>query len=800
MSDTRGGDSASPHTHPQHPQHPRNPRNANRLIEQSSPYLLQHAHNPVDWHAWGEEAFAAARSRDVPLLVSIGYSTCYWCHVMERECFENESIAAQLNEHFVCVKVDREERPDVDDLCMNAILAMRGHGGWPLNVFLEPGSLRPFWAGTYLPPEPRHGMPSIGQVIEGISHAWRTDRGAVLTQAAHIADAVRERLGGAPSEARVGARHVTDAVGLLLRTHDAEHGGFGAAPKFPQPSFLELLLETREAADDATRGAIDHAIRRTLDAMMLGGIWDHVAGGFHRYSVDAQWTVPHFEKMLYDNAQLAVVYAKAARAFGDADYASVARRTCAYALREMQDARGLFCSAQDAEVDAREGLSYIWTPAEVREAITDSDDAAFALRVFGLDRGPNFRDPHHPSEPAVNVLRLDARVDASERERFERVCRVLYDARNRRKQPHRDDKVITAWNGLMIGALAICGELLADRAFINHAARVAGGLLAAHRRTDGLLLRSSRGAVHGPPGVLEDYAALAWGLAQVARATGEDRWRGEASGLIATAARVFGAGASSASLDGGLFDTPAAARDLFVRARSTHDGAMPSGQSLMLHALLDVHRSDDRDASLVMVRGLLGSLAGPIAESPIGVANATRGLFRVLRNAAWRQACAPTLEEPGEVAHAASNDEFTPVEVYASVERLTLPLDTPAEMTLLLRIAPGYHIIAAQPREDGDAESGRADDLTGLVPLRVHRLGGEGFEVYADYPRGTMFRGSPAVGGVRVLSGEVELHVALERVGAWTGNPLVGVTFQACRDDACLAATTVELDVAIDRA
>lgn len=760
------------------------PRFTNRLARQSSPYLLQHAHNPVDWYPWGEEAFAEARRRDVPLFVSIGYSTCYWCHVMERECFENEVLAAQLNQHFVCVKVDREERPDLDDLCMNALLLIRGQGGWPLNILLEPAALRPFWAGTYLPPEPRHGVPSLPQVIDGISHAWSTQREAVLQQAAQITQALSERMATPPAPKSLGARHVTDAVSLLLRTLDQTHGGFGGAPKFPQPCFLDLLLDVRSAADENTRTAIDHALNLTLSNMMLGGIWDHLAGGFHRYSVDAKWLVPHFEKMLYDNALLAPVYARAAVALGDDGFAQIARRTCSYVLSEMRDARDLFCSAQDAEVDAREGLSYLWTSDEIRAAIKDPADAAFASAIFGLDSGTNFQDPHHPAEPPRNVLFLADRIGSDEptRTRFERVRAQMLAARNARKQPGRDDKVITAWNGLMIGALAQVGGLLADQSLIAAASTTADALLVHHVSADGHVLRSSRGDAKGPPGVFEDYAMLAWGLAQLG-AVSDAKYLARAAELCSAVRRLF------RGEDGGYFDSRANQADLFLRGRSTHDGAMPSGQSVLLHALLDLHAHTGDDAHASAAAELLRSLSGVIDDSSIGVANATRALFRVLRKREWREAAATTLE-PAGVQSAAASPDFTPVEVYASVERLVLPSDEPAEMHLLIRIADGYHIVAADP---GNGE-------TALHPLRVHRISGEGFNVYADYPAGEAFRPSPQVEEIRVLRGDVELRVALEREGEWKGTPLVAVTFQACRDDACLKPQTVELDVAIDRA
>jgi uncharacterized protein YyaL (SSP411 family) len=382
---------------------------ANRLSRETSPYLLQHAHNPVAWFPWGDEAIAEARRRDVPIFLSIGYSTCYWCHVMERECFESEEIARQMNDRFVCVKVDREERPDLDDLYMTATQLLTGHGGWPMSVFLEPQGLRPFWAGTYFPPEPRHGVPSFPQVLDAMSRAWTERRGEVLEQAASVAEGVRQHMVSEEAPVGLGLPQVTEAGRDLLKRFDRVHGGFGGAPKFPQPVFLEFLLDLRAAAaDDATRDAIDQAVRRTLDRMAIGGVFDQVGGGFHRYSVDERWLVPHFEKMLYDNAQLAQVYARAAVVYSDDFYATIARRTLDYALREMTSSEGAFYSAQDAEVDGREGGNYVWTPEEIRAALPP-EDAGFAIKVYGADAGPNFRDPHYPDSSSTNVLFLRER-------------------------------------------------------------------------------------------------------------------------------------------------------------------------------------------------------------------------------------------------------------------------------------------------------------------------------------------------------------------------------------------------------
>ncbi|MCC6968750.1 MAG: thioredoxin domain-containing protein, partial [Phycisphaerales bacterium] len=446
------------------------PRRANRLARESSPYLLQHAHNPVDWWSWGPDAFADARRREVPILLSIGYSTCYWCHVMERECFEQDDVAALMNERFVCIKLDREEYPAVDDAYMTAVQMTTGRGGWPLNVCIEPRTLKPFWGGTYFPRQPRHGLPSWPEVLTRLSDAWRGDRAGVEAQAERIASAVREHMEGAGQPVDIGHREISEAIGRLLQTFDRVHGGFGGAPKFPQPAFLELLLDVRPlAGDDSTGDAIDQALRTTLERMAMGGVFDQVGGGFHRYSVDERWLVPHFEKMLYDNASLAAVYARAAARLSDPYFSTIARRVIEYLRREMQLPDGMFASAQDAEVDAREGKSYVWTPEELAQAL-DPGDSTFAARIYGLDAEPNFRDPHHPDEPAAFVLALQARPErlandlgasvAALQDRIARINQQLLEGRGRRPQPGRDDKAITSWNGMAISALAIASTEL----------------------------------------------------------------------------------------------------------------------------------------------------------------------------------------------------------------------------------------------------------------------------------------------------------------------------------------------------
>jgi uncharacterized protein YyaL (SSP411 family) len=809
-------------------------RKPNRLAAESSPYLLQHAFNPVDWWPWCADAFEEARRRDVPVFLSIGYSTCYWCHVMERESFEDEATAQVMNERFVAIKLDREERPDVDDIYMAATQVLTGHGGWPMSIFLEPKALRPFWAGTYYPPQPRHGLPSFKQVLEGMSDAYRDRRSEVMEQAAKLGEAVQEHLGsgGAAQESgpvEIGMAEVSGAVGALLKLFDRTDGGFGRAPKFPQPVYLDLLLDARRSAgDEATRGAVDHALKFTLDRMAAGGMFDQIGGGFHRYSVDAHWTVPHFEKMLYDNAMLLGVYADAARMYEDGSYARVVARTVGYLQREMrlevpgsgQSGGFAFATAQDAEVDGREGKNYVWTREELLGPLGE-EDGAFACRVYGVDAGPNFKDPHHPGEPAVSVLRMEGRPErvaaamGMEVEAFlsrlDAVNEKLLEARSERKQPHVDDKVIAGWNGLLIAGLARAGDV--DARALNAARRAANFLIEHMIDEDATLYRIAKigagegrsregasGKTSGGVGVkhaapLEDYAFVMHGMTTLAMKSESDRQVG------VTVARALAARARDLFWDedgGGFYDTMPEAPDLFVRARSTYDGAIPCGTSVMIHALIDLHELTGERAYLEDAVGALAAISAAVKASPVSTANSTRALLRLLVGGMIEESDSGPASSAGAASASGEAGLQTPIEVYASVERVTVKDDEPAEVVVKVRVLPGYHVIS--PLSPVFAEGSGAP---ALVPLHVHIIGGSGLRVYADYPEGTPLASGAVEGlfGVNGIEGEFDMRLAIERDPdqPWKGNPLIAITFQACTDTACERARTLELDVAIDR-
>jgi len=755
----------------------------NRLASAVSPYLLQHAHNPVDWWPWGPEALAEARRRDVPIFLSIGYSTCYWCHVMERESFEDEATARLMNGSFICVKLDREERPDLDEAYMAATVMMNGHGGWPMSVFLEPDTLRPFFCGTYYPKQDRHGLPSFMRVLEAMAKGYRAKRNEVREQAAALAAAVAEDLSAQPALAPLGVEHAELATQRILAMSDGVHGGFGTAPKFPQPVFIEFLLDVRPRVDEATRLAVDRAVRGALDGMAAGGIHDHVGGGFHRYSVDGHWTVPHFEKMLYDQAQLLSVYSRAAGLYGDAWYRKVADRTAGFVRSAFGDPDGGFYSALDAEVDGREGLNYLWTPDDVR-AVLPVDDAEFAIKVFGLDREANFQDPHHPDAPPAWVLRLSARPEkVAERlgktpEAFEKTLADVSDrlaaVRAGRKQPRLDDKALAAWNGLAISALTDAGEP-------QPAARAASLLVERLRPKGNSLRRVARGSIAQTDAVLEDYAAMIAALVRTGENTRAASLYDEARGLFFDVAT------------GAVFDSARGAQDLFVRTCATHDGAVPSGFSMMLHAMLDLAQATgDRGIAREAVR-TLAYQSGRVAASPVGCVNSVRALLRVLVDAELRTELGRLLAGATPIGGASTTATSAqpalpdPVQVYAGVERVTVRKDAPAEVMLRVVVAKSAHVIAGVQDEGAPA---------GLAPLRVSVTNGSGVAAYADYPEGELLPEIKA----RVNHGEFDLRVALERNGEWNGKPILTLTYQACDDRACLPPRTVEIDVSIDRA
>jgi uncharacterized protein YyaL (SSP411 family) len=541
----------------------------NRLAQETSPYLLQHAGNPVDWYPWGDEAFARARDEDRPILLSVGYAACHWCHVMEHESFEDDATAALMNEHFVSVKVDREERPDVDAVYMEAVQAFnRGHGGWPMTVFLTPDG-RPFFGGTYYPPEPRHGLPSFRQVLQAMAEVYRDQRDAVAEQAQLITDALQQN-----AQVRASAEPLSDAVlaesvTVLRRLFDEQWGGFGGAPKFPPASTLEFLIR---------RGAGEDMVAATLDGMAAGGMYDLVGGGFHRYSVDEQWLVPHFEKMLYDNALLVPAYLHAGRH-------DVVEQTVEYCLRELRLEGGGFASAQDADTEGVEGLTFTWTPTELVDAI-----------------GPDRDELLQPFEHGRYVLR--GALSEEERSR-------LLAVRSERPQPLRDDKAIAAWNGLMLAALAEAGRRLERDDWVAAAVELGEFLLGPLSTAEGRLHRTWRDGVAKGTGYLEDYANVAHGLYELHVATGDLRWLRDSRRLALLAVDLF-----ADEEGGGFFLTPRDGESLVARQKDLDDNPTPSGNSMLAYVLLRLARIWGDDDLERRAAGVLRLVRDVIPRAP----------------------------------------------------------------------------------------------------------------------------------------------------------------------------------------
>ncbi|HET7754334.1 MAG TPA: thioredoxin domain-containing protein [Anaeromyxobacteraceae bacterium] len=540
------------------------PRFTNRLVLESSPYLLQHAHNPVDWRPWGDAAFEEARARGVPVFLSIGYSTCHWCHVMERESFEDVEIARFLNERFVPVKVDREERPDVDSIYMTAVQALTGGGGWPMSAFLD-DERRPFFAGTYFPARAGdRGAPrGFEDVLHEIDAVWRGDRDRVGRAAASLTEAVRVALGsgaGVPEgNGPIGTDELSRAVSLFAQAYDDRYGGVRGAPKFPSSMPVRLMLRWHRRTLD--QRALDIATV-TLERMAAGGLMDQLGGGFHRYSTDERWLVPHFEKMLYDNALLAVAYAEAWQVTKRRDFARVARQTLDYLLREMTAAEGAFFSATDADSEGEEGKFFVWTEREIRRAL--GDGAERFIGFYGVTPGGNFE--------GANVLHVP-RPDEDEWEALGPARAALYEVREQRPRPLRDDKVLAAWNGLAIGAAAFVGRVLDEPHYVE-AARRAARFVLERMRPHGRLQRTWRDGRAAVPAFLEDHAFLAQGLLELYEATFDVPWLVEAVSLCEEVERRF------ADRAGGWFSTADDHEELIARQRPTHDGAEPSGASI----------------------------------------------------------------------------------------------------------------------------------------------------------------------------------------------------------------------------
>jgi len=746
---------------------------ANRLVDETSPYLLQHAYNPVHWYPWGEEAFEAARRENKPIFLSIGYSTCYWCHVMERESFENPDVAALLNEYYIPIKVDREERPDVDDIYMTAVQVITRRGGWPLSLWLEPDTLKPIFGGTYFPVESQGQRPGFMQLLHGIHQAWLEQQPELRAQADKVADAVVNRLASMPAVELPDPTVVEAAVSQLMASYDATNAGYGGAPKFPMPVHLDMLIETAWDRPD-----VQASLRHTLDRMAMGGMYDQVGGGFHRYSTDGKWLVPHFEKMLYDNGMLASVYAEAYDRTQDDFYAAVVVETLDYVLREMVDETGAFWSAQDAESNAREGESYLWTPDEVLAAIEAAGLPPawvdFANELYGLNQGTNFRDPHHPGESPSNVLFLADRPDALA-QRFGMTAMAFHDQvgkinaamlarRDRRDQPSTDDKILSGWNGLMIGGMADAGRILEEQRYLDAARRAAGWIKEFMWSDENGLRRTARaGTVSDITGFLEDYAFLVRGLLRLYEATGNQDDLAWAITLMEQARDRF------FDVEQGWLDVPEGDPNLFVRGRSLYDGAVPSGTSVMLDNQRRLHDLTGDAAWLEAAAETVKPIASTLNRSPTGSGQAIAALHHL------------RLADPAGFNAAAPAASTGPVEVTVGSSSVRLDAAGRGELTIVLRVKAPWHV--ALPGTEN------------VLPARISSAT-PGITLSAQWPEGAAFKGP--TGSMQVLDGTSRIPVTVTRTDANAIALTLSVSWQACDDTICLRPETRTFSIPVE--
>ncbi len=768
----------------------------NRLADSTSPYLLQHSHNPVDWYPWGNEALTAAHEQDKPIFLSVGYSTCYWCHVMEREVFENPEIAALMNEHFINIKVDREQRPDIDEVYMTATQIMTQRGGWPMSVFLTP-DLKPFFAGTYFGPEDRAGRPGFPTIINAMSDAWKNRRGEVEAVSERAITAVRgalldrlERAGAVPL-----TREIPDiAAARLGASFDERWGGFGVAPKFPQGFNYPFLLAVHERTGDPRTLSMTVG---SLRLMAAGGMYDHVGGGFHRYSTDGQWKVPHFEKMLYNQAQLTRAYLRAYEATGDEAFADTVRDILRYVHEIMTGPDGELYSALDAETDAAEGAYYVWNRGELTGILTGNDLALFD-KVFTLAEVPTFPGHKHPDGGALHMRKPIVQLAADLEMPYENL-RALVDAilaqlkavRDERKLPNLDDKVIAGWNGLMIGAYAEAGRTLEEPNYTKAARRAADFLLEHLRDGDGNLLRVWRAGVSEQPAFHEDYAFVIQGLASLYRTTGEQKWLDAATDFADRADTFFW------DPDAGGYYFAVEAPDLIARSKSAYDGAVPSGNSAMAHALLDLAELTGNDYWRGRAEETLTTFSGVAAGAPTGHLHMVHAIERLLAEPT-ETGEAPDVDLPeltDQASGSAPPDSSPHVALSADVEPATIRPGETFTVRIRLDVAEGWHV-NANPASAEFLIATTADVRSDL-PIEVSRI---------DYPEPTRLRASYAETAIDVYEGVVEIIATCRLAdgledGVAEGTVRALIAFQACDEQSCLRAAEkiVEISVEIAR-
>lgn len=722
------------------------PKYTNRLILEDSPYLLQHAHNPVDWHSWGQAAFDQAQKENKPVFLSIGYSTCHWCHVMEEESFDNPEIAEILNRYFIPIKIDRERRPDVDTTYMNAVMLVTGQGGWPLSAFLTPqGKL--FFGATYFPPG------QFRQLLLRVAEAWKKQRADLEAQADEVARAVaRMNTTGQDGEA-VNAVLAERAVEEIMARFDSRHGGFGEAPKFPNEPWLLLLLDETWRQD---RPKVWQVLDKTLDAMARGGIYDQIGGGFHRYATDAAWQIPHFEKMLYNQAQLGLIYTQAARLMNNRFFASIARQTFDYVLTEMTSPDGGFYSATDADSEGEEGRFFVWTPSQIQAALP-ADEAALAIEVFGVTDQGNFEGNNilHLGQPLDAIARGHGMSVEALAAQLKIIRDKLYRARAKRQPPLRDDKVVTAWNGMMILSLAEAGQEFSEPRYLQAAQRAAQFLWRSHRRGNELLRASLNGRASGD-GMQEDYAWLALAFLALYDGGQGEQWLSRCQALTEALLTNFWD-----DQQGGFYMNRQVTEPLMVRPKDHYDGAQPSGNSVAARLLARLLRRAPQLLYETRFHQLRSALAGQIRQSPAGLA------YFLLAVREYE------LGETGPLQYAAQGH----VKVRAR--------QIDARLQVEIEIQPGWHINGSHP-EDPDLIP---TALSVAQPDRGWRLEKLKFPQPSSKALGFRERSIP------VYEGRVEVTAKLTR---GQGPLPLKVKLQACDQSHCLAPETLLLQVAGD--
>ncbi len=749
---------------------------ANRLIDSTSPYLLQHAHNPVEWHPWDSHALQLAAREGKPIFLSIGYAACHWCHVMERECFERPEIAALMNRHFVNIKVDREERPDLDELYMLATQIMSGSGGWPMSVWLTP-ELMPFYAGTYFPPVDGHGRPGFPRLLTALANTWQNRRGELLEQAQKVVEAVKlhvdesdENTKREKSGTKLPVRDwVRLAVEQMADRFDAVNGGFGGAPKFPPHQalgFLIALLATPDAAfSSGDRGIVGGQLAKTLDAMARGGIYDHVGGGFARYSTDERWLVPHFEKMLYDSAQLAPVYAEASVLLGNADYARIARETLDFFLREMRSPEGAFFSSLDADSEGEEGKYYVWTLADVQAALSEKE-AEQVVAYFGVTAEGNW---HETPVAGGNVLAV-AQGQAFNVE-IGRLLEKMRVFRQHRVRPGLDDKILTSWNGLMLSALAVCGRVLGEPRYVDAAVRLADFLLTRHAGKDGRLLRTSRQGPAHTEGFLDDYAFLLQGLVDLAE-TQQGEARSKTLARAAALADVMIEDFEDAAR-GGFYFTGPRHEQLFARMKNAADNATPSANGVAIRALFRLARQTAVPRYGEIAGHAVRAFEANIARRPEYFSTIMRGL--VEEGVESRQPAAVARKADDESASSAFTLTVDKVEREGGINAFAV--------TFRVGIAEGFHIQLA------DAAAPLVKTVARLRSLGAAEIVSQEW----NYPPAQPTDGTSGFSGTV----ETQCHCALR------GPPgmhmlRASVTAQACTASECLSPETVAVEFSVE--